>query len=331
MKTRNPLPAALAAFSMLLLILDSQTALQGARDGIDLCLRTVVPSLFPFFVLSGILVGNLMGAKPGPLSFPGRWLGIPQGAQSLLIPGFLGGYPVGAAAVRDAWKRGQLTDADAARILPFCNNAGPAFLFGMAAPLFSSPWAAWALWAIQIAGAFTAGILLRQEPEASPVTLPGKPVSLPDSLKSALFVTAKVSGWVILFRIVITFLRRWFLWLLPSWTQVLITGLLELANGCLSLSAIPEESLRFLLCTVFLSFGGVCVHMQTLSVTEGLYMKPYFTGKLLQCLCCLIYCGFSLQGMPLLMLLMPLLADLMKKAKKGWKSTGSYSIMNPRS
>ena len=49
MKT-NKLACTAAALGMLVLILDSKTALAGAREGIDLCIRTVIPSLFPFFL-----------------------------------------------------------------------------------------------------------------------------------------------------------------------------------------------------------------------------------------------------------------------------------------
>ena len=45
-----------------ILILDSRTALIGAQEGIVLCLQTVIPSLFPFFMLSNLLTGSLMGA-----------------------------------------------------------------------------------------------------------------------------------------------------------------------------------------------------------------------------------------------------------------------------
>ena len=40
----------LAALGMIVLILDAKTALSGAREGIDLCMRTVIPALFPFFI-----------------------------------------------------------------------------------------------------------------------------------------------------------------------------------------------------------------------------------------------------------------------------------------
>jgi hypothetical protein len=38
-----------------MLILDGSTALAGAREGVQMCLYTVIPALFPFFVLSDLL------------------------------------------------------------------------------------------------------------------------------------------------------------------------------------------------------------------------------------------------------------------------------------
>ena len=63
MKNRNLYQGFAAGIGMLLLIFDSKTALEGARAGIDLCIRTVIPSLFPFFVLSMVLTGALMGTS----------------------------------------------------------------------------------------------------------------------------------------------------------------------------------------------------------------------------------------------------------------------------
>ena len=40
----------MAAVGMLVLIFDSALALEAARAGVELCLETVIPSLFPFFV-----------------------------------------------------------------------------------------------------------------------------------------------------------------------------------------------------------------------------------------------------------------------------------------
>jgi len=108
-------------------------------------------------------------------------------------------------------------------------------------------------------------------------------------MASALTAMASVCGWVIVFSVVISFARRWFLWLLPEGIQVLVCGLLELTNGCLLLGEISDASLRLLLTAVMLNFGGICVLMQTVSLTKGLSIWGYLMGKLLQTGFALLY------------------------------------------
>ena len=108
-------------------------------------------------------------------------------------------------------------------------------------------------------------------------------VPLTDAASKAITAMISVCGWVILFRVIIAFGERWFLWLLPENFRVALQGILELANGCNSLLTVQSEGVRFLLCAAFLSFGGICVGLQTASVVGELGTGLYFPGKALQC------------------------------------------------
>ena len=277
-----------AGFGMILLILDSKTALAGAREGIDLCIRTVIPSLFPFFVLSSVLNRALMGTSLKWLRPVGALCGLPEGAEPILIPAFLGGYPVGAQSVTAAWKAGQLSRQDAQRMLAFCSNAGPSFLFGMVAAMFPEGKIPWLLWLIHIAGALLTAVMLPGR-SADRVTLnDGHREDLTDTLRGSIFVMACVCGWVVLFRILIVFLDRWVLWLLPMNLRVAVVGVLELSNGCCDLWRIPDLRVRIMLASLMLSCGGLCVLMQTRSVTQGLSLRYYLLGKLIQTAVCML-------------------------------------------
>ena len=48
------------------------------------------------------------------------------------------------------------------------------------------------------------------------------------------------------------------------------------------LQSISGEGKRFLLAGILIGFGGLCVGMQTMSVTEGLGTGWYFPGKVFQ-------------------------------------------------
>lgn len=277
---KNSCTMALWAACMGLLILDSKTAIDGAQEGLDLCIRTVIPSLFPFFVLSSLLTSALTDtAFLRPL---GKFCRIPAGAESIMLVGFLGGYPVGAQCIYDAWQNGSLTRQDAQRMLGFCNNAGPAFIFGMTSTLFTNSAAPWLLWGIQILSALITAFLIPGTPDRNAQIRIQETLTLPKALERSVRNMANVCGWVILFRVVLAICGKWVFGLVPMELQVLLSGLLELANGYCAMASLHSEGIRFLMCSLCLSFGGLCVGMQTVSAVGALGTGMYFPGKLMQ-------------------------------------------------
>ncbi len=271
-----------AALGLVLLILDSQTVLDGAREGVELCIWTVIPSLFPFIILSMILTGALIGRSIPFLKPLCRVLRVPEGASSILAAGLLGGYPVGAQCINQAYESGALDARDAKRMLAFCNNCGPGFVFGMTAGLFGRWWAPWALWGIHIVSALAVGMMIPGQ-SVPCRRVSGKPITFMQALNRTIRVMGGVCGWVVIFRVLIIFLEKWTLWWLPMEVQIGICGLLELSNGCTALYHLENEGLQFMLCAAFLGFGGLCVGMQTISVTAALPDRSlYFPGKVVQ-------------------------------------------------
>lgn len=281
MTARKTVTALFSSLGILILILDGQTALRGASMGLALCIRAVIPSLFPFLFLCSVLTGSLWGSQSPLLRPLCRKLGIPAGAESILLAAWLGGYPAGAQVIGQAYREQGLIRDDAHHLLRFCSNAGPAFLFGMTAVQFSRLSDLWALWLIQISASLLTGFLHLHRP-TGPAALPRKDASIPRLLASSVRTMGILCGWILLFRMISEYLVRWFLWYFPSEIQVIFSGILELSNGCCSLSAIPDPGFRFCVCSGLLSFGGICVVMQTASILHGLSIKPYLAGKLIQ-------------------------------------------------
>ena len=335
MKRYRPLAAGIvASVGMLALILDSQTALTGAAEGIDLCIKTVIPALFPFFLLSVLLTGSLLGVDFPFLRLIGKLCGIPRGAETILLTGLLGGYPVGAQCVSQVYAADQFSKADARRMLGFCNNAGPAFLFGMTGFLFENKSVPWILWLIHILSALLTGTLLPGRSVSRSVTQPHCHITIGQALHKSLTVTGSVCGWVVIFRIILAFLERWFLFLMPPIAKIILTGILELTNGYIGLTAIGNDSLRFILASIFIGFGGICVALQTASVTgqAGLDMGYYFPGKLMQtCFSALLsFCATEIlfktgYSFPLpLLIFIPIIAVIIFLVKKT-KNSSSIS------
>lgn len=272
----------LSALTMLILILDAQTAFKGAKEGVTLCLYTVIPSLFPFLFFSCLINSATTGLNIPFLRPLGKLCGIPAGSESLLLLGLIGGYPVGAQSIYQAYKNKAISKRDAHRMLTFCSNAGPAFIFGIMSSLFFQKSAILLLWIIHIASAFLVGIILPEKSQYTCRLNHCKTLSPVSALEISIKNMANICGWVIIFRVIISFLTGWILWILPPFLQTFVIGLLELSNGCVSLYQINSAGIRFILASIFLSFGGICVCMQTRSVTKELGIGLYFPGKIMQ-------------------------------------------------
>ena len=288
---------------MLVLILDSPTALAGASEGMTLCLRTLIPGLFPFFVLSGMLTAAM-----------------PRGG--LVLAGILGGYPVGARNAAETYRNGQLSKEEAEHMAVLCNCPGPAFIFGVAGQFFT-PGKTTLLWGIYLTSVAVLWLILPK----SHRTTTGKTVTLPEAMQSALKAMASVCGWVVLMRTVLAVLDRWVLWMLPGWGQALAAGLLELTNGMVMLGSV-EENLRFVLAAGMLGFGGICVALQTMGVTQGLSLKLYFPGKVLQgCICTVLSALVVKMTLPLYIwaIFLALALACGVKLRKNEKSYGNLS------
>lgn len=267
MKKRTTLFLLLA---MVFLILDSRCAADSAREALILCGRTLIPSLFPLFVLGGMLVPALAQIRIPGLS---RILGFPEG---YFLLGLLGGYPLGAACIARVAERGDLRAEDAERISGLCSLCGPGFLFGVVGTLLS-PGAAAVLFALQLEAALLTAALW---PGAAGIQSPARTeaVSLSDALNKAVRSILTVCGWVTLAAVAAGFLRRWVFPFLPEGIAVVLTGLMELTNGILAAGNLGKDA-RFLLCALFASFGGISVLLQIRGVSPGIRMGQCIAQK----------------------------------------------------
>ncbi len=275
-------------------ILDARTAAAGVRDGICLCLEAVIPALLPFLFLSGMLVRIVINRPIGVMKPVGRLLRLPSGAEGIWLASLVGGYPIGAKLVADACRDGSISRRDGERMLGFCNQAGPAFLFGMLGPIIQFQKLIWLIWGLQILSALITGILLPGGANTTCKYTKESKISIQQSLKNTIGTMAVICGWVVLFRVILAFVSGWFLWLFPQTVQILVTGLLELSNGCAALADMDDLYTAVVLAGVILSFGGSCVMMQTVSVCGELGTGYYFPGKVLQgCINCILGIGIT--------------------------------------
>ena len=267
---------------ILMLIFDSKTALYGAQEGIETALKTIVPSMFPFIFLIGLLMQSFEGKKAKSNCTITSLCGIPDGTEYLYVTGLISGYPAGAKCVYNAYQNGQLSKKDAEHLLLFCNNPGPAFIFGVLGCVFDQVTTLWAIWLIQILSSILTAILLKSNEQSVPTPTRANKKTFIQIFNDALHTTATICGWIILGKVLLSFINKWFLCFLPHEIAVLLGGMIELSNGCISLQNGISFAHQMILCSAMLTMGGFCIIMQIASVTGGLSMRSYFLGKSIQ-------------------------------------------------
>lgn len=266
------------SLSIVVLILDSKTALLAAQDGINICIKTIIPAVFPFMFIGKQFISIAADLQFRPIE---RLLRLPPGSSGYFLCGLFCGYPVGAKLIHDGFLEHRLSKEDSTRMICFCNNASPAFVIGILSSLFSSCIIGFAAWLIQILCAICTGFILPAQGTTSTTQHSYIKQSEHDVMLDILRSVANVCGWVILFKLILAYLHRWFLWILPQFTQVFLSGILELTNGLCMLEYINSDALRFVMASVMLALGGFCVLLQTHGVAPTFQMSYYFLGKLM--------------------------------------------------
>ena len=299
------LPITATALAIAAMMLHSSEAVESAREGLYVCARVIIPSLFPFYVLSGLLSQLGMPYYLGRMLSPvmSRLFGVSGEGASAFVLGLSGGYPLGAADVVSLYKEGRCDKKEAEKLLSFCNNSGPAFIIGAAgAGIFGSAGTGLMLFLVHAAAAMLVGIMV---PGGKPADIKSQGVNEFKALSfskvfsrcvtQAVTTTLTVCGFVIFFSVAVGILEAvgfftnlsgmlsYHLGLELHFTRSLLTGILELGSGIGSMQGLAPSPMNLALAAFITGWGGLSVHSQVLALTAdcGLSIAGHTIGKLL--------------------------------------------------
>lgn len=301
MKNRLAVIVCLCSFAALALC--SEQVIESCRYAVELCLSLILPSLFPFFVLSVLLnrlgLPGYLGRLLTPLA--SRVYGVTGAGASALLIGLTGGYPLGAAYIAGMERSGAITAREGERLLAFCNNSGPAFIIGaVGAGAFGSGRAGLLLYLCHVLSALLTGLFFRQKDycrEIPPLQLDSVYISqaLPEAVKQAMGALLNVCGFVMCFTVLVGLLDAGGAFSLVcghlsvafglelQFTHAALTGVLELGSAAGALRGLAPTPLNMALAAGILGWGGISVHFQTLAVLAGSKIKGvlHFAGRLI--------------------------------------------------
>ncbi|MBO5883137.1 MAG: hypothetical protein J6Q78_01880 [Clostridia bacterium] len=301
---KKPIISALmCGFILFLLLKNPAIATASVKKGLSLCVGSLLPSLFPFMIVSELSVKSGLASYPARLlEKPSRKiLGMSGDAGCAFVVGTLCGFPIGARMGMSLYEQGKLTLSELTRLVCLSSNAGLAFtvitlgrerlgstkigiLLYSAIVLSSIMVGVIAKWAFPPSFSEKASYYLKEKK----TTTPSIALLLTESVKSSSLAMLYVCGFVTFFSTVSGSLGAIFksYFSMPDAIISLIFGALELTGGLFSLDTALPHSVLLSLYGAILGFSGLSVHFQIISVCdtkngETVKYLPLFCAKLL--------------------------------------------------
>lgn len=334
---RNLLPMLFLGFTFCLLLF-SKSNLPAVKSGLQLWATSVVPSLFPFFVATELLMHtnlvSLLGNLLNPLMKP--IFNVRGEGSFAFIMGIISGYPVGAKIASNFRQNNICSKEECERLLSFTNNSGPLFIIGTVGILmFGNTTIGILLFITHLLACITVGALFRYWKKGKNTFLttssnfinsPKKSATfsnlgeiLAESITSSISTILLIGGFVVIFSSIISIfkasglLNSFIILLSPifeclnvdtAFIQGILTGILEITNGINTISSITckKISWNIIFASFLLGFGGISILLQVWSITAktDLSIKPYLYGKLLHGLLSAFYSYLFMNIFPFL-------------------------------
>ena len=274
----------------LLILLFPQQASEGVRGAMQLCFDSLIPALFPFLILTRILLSSgaarILGIPLSPLC---RLLHIRRTEAGCAVAiGFLGGFAAAGCSIDALYRDGKLTGRQAELLLCSCACEGPAFVIaavgsGMLGSievgvlLFISLVPASLLSAIIIARFLPSDPYAPSLEKKEHTAQHGASIFV-DAVSSSVDAILRICGFVLFFGLLQGLLS---VFSLPDSLSSLLLALLEVSTGCRTASALGGAP-AVLLCTLSLSALGLSAFAQLRAlISPEIRLWPLALSRLL--------------------------------------------------
>ena len=307
--SKNQIITIFITLFIILFIINLNTCMQSTFTGLNLVIKAILPTIFPFSVICNLIIhydgisfySNILGpiiCKPLKLSncssFP-------------IVASLLCGYPLGCKYCCDLYELGYISKEEYLRLLNIASNASPIFLIGSvgAAMLGNIKYGF-----ILLLGNYLAPLIIGfftkknthefNNSNEYPLKTDGSynfGIIIKTSIENAINTTLQVGAFVIIFSIIIGIIKNnsliniifnnveKLLSLSPNSLYGIFLGSIEYTNGCKILTSISSSIIFKLSAISFIcSFSGLSIIGQISSFTGkfNISLKKYSFIKFIQ-------------------------------------------------
>lgn len=279
-----------------LLLRFPEVSAQGITDGIDLSLGTLIPTLYPFMIISTLMTKERFFHRiPGIIKRSTEIVfGLDGKCLGCIILSLTGGLPLGCKIANELYESGEISRTQARRLTLFCYCTGPAFtISSVGIYMLGSKNAGIILYASLVLSAITLGIFSRFFEEENNVCYPAEKRTENDSFSANLVASVSsgssamlnICAWVIIFSCIIRLIE-----ILPldKSASFFLSCILEVTNG----AYLASGNLSLPIIAGIIGFGGLCGHCQVMPylVKLRLKYKYFFVSRVICGALSVIYC-----------------------------------------
>lgn len=278
-------------FLVLILILGyPDVAINSVLDGINIWMYNVFPALFPFFILSDLLINYGFVELLSELFKNFMMIfGLNGNASYVLFGSIICGSPSGAKLTKQLLDDNLISIDDANHLIRFTHFSNPLFVIGMIGNiLLDDIRIGYLIFISLVLGNVIIGIIFRKKVSLKKEDISFKNIFISitkkknTNKKSFINILSKsiydsfdilflILGIIIVFLIVSNILS---LFVINNELLIFIKGILEMTQGVKMASG---SSFNYLfkpsLITFFLAFGGLSVHLQVASIISNTKIK----------------------------------------------------------
>lgn len=250
---------------------------------------SIFPSLFPTMVIGNLLIkNNVFLITPKFIINIFRCLfNFNDNLTSIFIMSFITGSPSNAVYIDEYLNKGLITNKEAENILCCTHFINPLFIISTSIMIFNNVKIGFLLIIILLISNLIKAFILRNNFNSNSVNnISIKKNSLITEIKQAISGSINsillILGIVIMFNILICLTSLLFNF--SPLFKTIINGILEVTTGILSIKNLEVSIfLKIIMTYFFLSFGGLCIQLQTISMITNKKIKyfKYFIFRLI--------------------------------------------------
>ncbi|MCM0648712.1 sporulation integral membrane protein YlbJ [Clostridium swellfunianum] len=305
---KNLIITILCSLLIVEIVLRPKLCMDSALIGVNLFVSKVFPSLFPFLLITSLMMSydgvhiysKLFGSilcKP---------LRLPIQCTFSIVISIFCGYPLGAKYACELYEQGTIDNKTCQRLINIASNTSPLFAIGsVGTAMLGSSYIGYLLLLTNYISCLIMGFIIPVRSKAYKKYIPSnndygsKNIgnAIKDSVESSIKTCLSIGGFVIIYSVIISIIKSnilfdiaisklsYYIGIETNLVEGTLLGFIEMTNGCFLISNTNVNMyIKAILISFLLAFSGFSIISQVHSFTykHDLSMRTYIFRKFIQ-------------------------------------------------